>query len=399
MGKSFILGDFENELFNNILPFWTNIAIDKKNGGFYGGITNDLLIENEIPRTAVSCARYLWTFSKAFLLTSKEIYLEIADHAYEFLQTAFWDKVHGGLFWSVDKDKKPVLDRKHHYAQAFGIYGLSEYFKATKNNDSLYTAMNLFDLLEKYAFDPEFGGYIEGSSRDWSKLADMRLGKNDMNCQKSMNTMLHMMEAYTNLFGVWKSKNLRYQLIKIFEDFSSHIISESNNFVLFFDKDWQPLSNHISFGHDIEGSWLLCEAAEVLEDEFIKDQTQALALSLAESVLRSGIDKDGGIIHEVSQYEIVNHNKEWWPQAEAVIGFYNACQISGEEKYVDAAQKCWDFIQNKFIDRVNGGWFTRLKADGSVNRESLKAGPWEDPYHQSRLCFEMINRLSSINIA
>jgi mannobiose 2-epimerase len=385
--------NIEKELISNILPFWITFAPDHENGGFYGGLTDDHTIHNEIPRTAVTCARILWTFSHAYLIYKKEEYRAIADIAFDYLITAFWDNDYGGIYWSVDLHGNPILDRKHHYAQAFGIYGLSEYYRATKVRSSLDLAIKIFDLLEEYAYDPIYGGYIEGSSREWSLLSDMRLGDSDMNCQKSMNTMLHMMEAYANFIRVWDSQKLKDQLKKIIETFSAHIISESGHFLLFFDNNWKSLSNHISYGHDIEGSWLLFEAAERLGDPKLLKQAKTLAIKLADGVYVSGVDKGGGIIHEVSPQKIINPNKEWWPQAEAVVGFYNAYQLSEEPKFLEAAINSWDYIQNKFIDIKSGGWFTRLLADGSVDHSSLKIGPWECPYHESRMCFEMIDRL------
>lgn len=394
MKPTFKAYQFESELLKNILPFWITIAPDPDNGGFYGGVTNEHEIRNEIPRTAVSCTRFLWTFSHAFLFNKNNKYLKIAEIAFEYLKSAFWDDEYGGLYWSVDLNGNPIQDRKHHYAQAFGIYGLSEYFMATKERSSLNMAIKIFDLLEEHAFDPNHGGYIEGSSRDWSLLSDMRLGNNDMNCQKSMNTILHMMEAYTNFIRVWDNQKIKNQLFKIIENFSNHIIDETGHFILFFDKEWKSLSNHISYGHDIEGSWLLYEAAEILGDEKVISQVKNLVLKLANGVYVSGIDKEGGIIHEASPEKKTNPNKEWWPQAEAVVGFYNAYQLSHDVNYLEAAKNSWEYIQNKLIDRKRGGWFKRLLADGSVDHSSLKIGPWEGPYHESRMCFEMIARLS-----
>ena len=384
---------FESELINNILPFWMTVAPDHENGGFYGGVTNTHVIQNEIPRSTVTCARILWTFSHAYLAYKKEEYRVIADSAFDYLTTAFWDKDYGGFYWSVDYHGKPVLDRKHHYAQAFGIYGLVEYYRATKAKTSLDLAIKLFDLLEEHAFDPIHEGYVEGSSRDWSLLADMRLGDNDMNCQKSMNTMLHMMEAYTNFMRVWDSQKLKDQLSMIIETFSAYIISESGHFMLYFDNEWRSLSSHVSYGHDIEGSWLLYEAAEILGDPKLLDQAKPLAMKLADGVYVLGIDKRGGIIHEAAPERITNPKKEWWPQAEAVVGFYNAFQLTKQEKFLDAAQTSWLYIQEHLIDHERGGWYKRLLADGSVDHSSLKIGPWECPYHESRMCFEMIKRL------
>jgi mannobiose 2-epimerase len=386
---------FQSELYQNILPFWMTYAPDAENGGFVGGITNTLTIKNTVPRTAVSCTRFLWTFSHAFLVTGEQRYLDIAHHAYKYLKKVFWDNQYGGLFWTVDLHGQPINPRKHSYAQAFGIYSLSEYFKATHLAESLDLANGLYALLEAHAHDQEFGGYIEGFSRDWSDLEDMRLGVDDLNCQKSMNTMLHLMEAYTNLATVSGDQGIKKQLLDIIRMFQDHIISPAGHFILFFNSNWAPLSDHISYGHDIEGSWLLVEAAEALGDSSLTKSVTSSALAMADGVLSKGIRADHGIIQEASPTEITNNILEWWPQAEAVVGFYNAYQLTGEQKYLTASQESWAFINDHLIDREFGGWFKRLLPDGSVNENSLKAGPWEGPYHEARMCFEMIKRLES----
>jgi mannobiose 2-epimerase len=384
---------FHNELYQNIFPFWMKYAPDVENGGFVGGITNALAIQNTLPRTAVSCTRFLWTFSHAFLVTGEQRYLDIAHHAYKYLNKAFWDSHYGGLFWAVDLHGQPINPRKHSYAQAFGIYSLSEYFKATHLAESLDLANGLYALLETHAHDQEFGGYIEGFSRDWSDLEDMRLGVDDLNCQKSMNTMLHLMEAYTNLAVVSGDQGVKAQLLEIIRMFQTHIISPAGHFILFFNADWTPLSDHISYGHDIEGSWLLVEAADTLGDPSFTKSVAASALAMANSVLSEGIRADHGIIQEASPTEVTNAILEWWPQAEAVVGFYNAYQMTGDQKYLTASQESWSFINDHVIDREFGGWIKRLPPDGAVDKDSLKAGPWEGPYHEARMCFEMIKRL------
>lgn len=386
---------FENELLDNILPFWMTVAPDPQLGGFYGGVNNDLVVHNEIPRTSVLCARILWTFSRAYQKFGNERYLKTAKDAYEYLNAVFWDADFGGLYWSVDMHGKPVQDRKHHYSQAFAIYGLCEYYRATKENASLDRAIELFDLLEEHAYEPQFGGYIEGSSRNWSALPDMRLSANDMNCHKSMNTMLHILEAYTTLASVWEDSTLTAQLKKALYVFSTRIIDpETGHFFLFFNDDWTPLCDHISFGHEIEGSWLLCEAAEATMDAQLLKLTQEIAVRTADAVLSSGREPDGSIIHESNSKGVVNSTKEWWTQAEAVLGFYNAFQLKGQVKFLDASTSTWKYIQEHMVDHKNGGWFTRLYRDGSPDPSSLKIGPWECPYHQSRLCLEMMDRLA-----
>jgi mannobiose 2-epimerase len=204
--------DFKSELTGNILPFWMKHSIDKTNGGFYGALTNDLKIHNEIPRSAILCTRILWSFAAAYRTFGNAEYLETAQYAYRTLFDNFWDKKYGGLYWSVDLHGQPIMDRKHHYAQAFAIYSLCEYYRATDDEESLEYARKLFNLLEEHAYEPVYRGYIEGSSRIWSALEDMRLSDKDMNCRKSMNTMLHMLEAYTQLAQVWPEERMRAQL-------------------------------------------------------------------------------------------------------------------------------------------------------------------------------------------
>lgn len=394
--NNFVKCQFENELLNNILPFWMTVAPDKKNGGFYGHVSIDKSINNDVPRTSVTCSRILWTFSHAYLIYKREEYLHIAKRAFDYLNSFFWDKEYDGLYWSVDLHGKPAFDHKHSYAQAFGIYGYSEYFRATADEKSLMRAIRIFNLLEEYAFDPQHGGYIEGNSREFRALPDMRLSDKDMNCRKSMNTLLHIIEAYTNLLRIWDNQVLRNQLYKLTSDFKTHVIDKnSTHFSLFFDDEWISLSDRISCGHEIEGSWLIHEAAEILGNQEFLKEIREISLRLAESVFTSGINKDGSIIQEGTVERITNPNKEWWPQAEAVIGFYNAYQLSGEMKYLNASNTCWNYIIDNFVDKTNGGWFKRLQKDGTIDLSSPKIGPWECSYHESRLCFEMMNRLSN----
>ena len=388
---------FESELYENILPFWMANAPDRENGGFVGGITNDLAIRNDIPRTAVSCTRFLWTFSHAFLATGEHDYLKISHRAYQYLTNTFWDQQYGGLFWSVDIHGQAVGTRKHSYAQAFGIYGLSEYFKATQRAESLELAHDLFELLESHAFDPSYGGYSEGRTQDWLPTSDMRLGKDDLNCHKSMNTMLHILEAYTNLVQISDNSEVKDQLINLIRIFQTRIIGPSGHFLLYFDQDWSPLSDHFSYGHDIEGSWLLAEAADVTGSHKLIRSVATSALHLAEAVLRDGIRADGAIIHEATPEKVINPNIEWWPQAEAVVGFYNAYQLTTKEEYRTAAENAWQFICTYLVDTQFGGWIKRLLPDRTIDNTSLKAGPWEGPYHESRMCFEMAKRLNYKN--
>jgi mannobiose 2-epimerase len=384
------------ELTGNILPFWIKYTVDKVNSGFYGALTNDLVIHNEVPRSAIVCARILWTYATAYRKLGDKDYLDMARWAYDYLTRVFLDPEYGGLYWTVDYTGKPVFDRKHHYAQAFAIYGLSEYYRATEEPDSLALAQTLFRLLEKHAYDPVNGGYIEGSSRKWETLADMRLSSRDLNCRKSMNTMLHVLEAYTNLIRVWEDATLKQQHRALIETFQQHIVDQSTgHFKLFFDDAWNSLLENMSFGHDIEGSWLLCEAAEVQGDPALVKRVRETAIRIAAAVHQDGLEQDGSLPYEGGPHGLVDSDKSWWVQAEAVVGFYNAYQLSGQERFAQDAIRSWNFIQDKIVDRTYGDWIKRLHRDGTPDNTNYKVGPWECPYHHSRVCFEMLDRLKS----
>jgi cellobiose epimerase len=388
----------KQELTANILPFWMTRVPDDKNGGFYGALTNDLQIHNEVPRSAVLCARILWTFSNAYRRLNDDAYLALARRAYYYLSQIFWDTQYGGVYWSVDLHGVPVFDRKHHYAQAFTIYGLSEYYRVTQDPHSLELAQTLFRLLEQYAYDPVEGGYIEASTRSWGTLADMRLSDRDINAPKSMNTALHILEAYTNLMRVWDDDLLRNRHRALINTFHTHILNhDTGHLKLVFNEQWRPLTELISYGHDIEASWLLCEAAEMHNDASLLTQTRQNAIKLADAVYRTGRDEDGSLFYEGGPQGVLESNKDWWVQAEAMVGFYNAYQLSGQAHFAQAAARCWDYIDAHLVDRVHGDWFKSLHRDGTVDNTHYKVGPWDCSYHHSRACFELLERLSTFN--
>jgi len=385
---------FEEELTRNILPFWMTHAVDETHGGLHGAVTNDLRVDDDVPRSSVLCARVLWTFAAAYRRLGDPAYLAMAERTYDVLTRVFWDPEHGGLYWQVDREGRPVADRKHHYAQAFGVYGLSEFHRATGDPRSLELARSLFDLLEEHAYDPVEGGYFEGSTRDWRPLADVRLSEKDLDAPKSMNTMLHLLEAYTDLLRTWDDERLRARLDALLRTFAHRILDpKTGHLRTFFDDRWRPVSENVSFGHDIEASWLLCEAAEVRGDPALRGETRRLAVVLADAVHRDGTDADGSLFSEGSPNGVIDRGKDWWPQAEGIVGFYNAYQITGDERFAEAAIRCWRSAQDRFVDRENGGWFKRLSPDGTPDPARGKAGPWDCPYHHSRACLEMMERL------
>ena len=382
------------ELTANILPFWMTWPVDR-NGGFHGAVTNDLEILREVPRSAVLCARILWTFSAAYRAIGSAEYLTTAQWALDALSSVFRDAVHGGVLWEVDADGRPISDRKHNYAQAFAIYGLSEYHRATRDRASLRFAMDLFALIERHGRDPLHGGYIEGRDRTWEPLDDPRLSERDLRAPKSMNTMLHLLEAYTNLLRVREDPVLRGRHREFIDLFLTRIIDpDTGHLGLFFDRSWHSLVGGVSYGHDIEASWLLWEACELHDDPTLHSRVRQAALRLADGAWREGRNPDGSLNTERDAQGHTRPERDWWPQAEAMVGFYNAYQLSGETRYAEASARAWSFAYACLADRTRGEWYKRLHPDGSPDTEAFKAGPWECPYHQTRACLEMIDRLA-----
>jgi mannobiose 2-epimerase len=382
----------EKELKDNILSFWMSHTIDDENGGFYGEIGADLSVRKDADKSLVLNTRILWTFATAYRVYKDEQYRSIADRAYEYLTSRFTDVRFGGMYWMVDSKGEPVNEKKQVYGQAFAVYALSEYHRATGHAGALEQAIQIFRLIEKHAYDPVDKGYWEALSRDWKPLEDYSLSHHGGHAKKTMNTHLHVMEAFTNLLRVWPADELKAKQKELIEVTASHIvIDKTAQFALYFDQDWKSQSDHITFGHDIEGSWLLVEAAEVLGDEPLLRKVKAISVRMAEAAL-TGVDTDGGMWNEADSTGLINRNKDWWPQAEAMVGFYNAYQLSHEDKYLQAARRSWQFIDRFMTDKEHGEWYWSVAEDGTPLNGTL-VNAWKCPYHNSRACFEMIERL------
>lgn len=384
----------EHELRSNILPFWLKYAIDEKFGGFRGQIANDLVIDPKAHKGLILNARILWTFSKAYSVYREDAYLKAATRAYDYIVRHFWDHDFGGVFWMVNYLGDPVDSKKRVYGQAFTIYALAEHYLSTGKEEALERALRLYEIIENTSRDATHGGYFETYERDWTLARDQRLSDVDMDEKKSMNTHLHMLEAYANLARVVNDKVLRKRLRELIKIFLDHIINPANHhFLLFFDEDWRPKSDVISFGHDIEGSWLLCEAAEIEGDPQLLNQVRAEVVCIAQAVYNEGIDEDGGLLYEAEKGNIIDSDKHWWPQAEAVVGFLNAYQFSGQEAFRVAAERSWDFIENYIVDHKHGEWFWKVSRERVPSSDKYKVDPWKCPYHNSRTCFEVMARL------
>jgi mannobiose 2-epimerase len=398
--------DAERELRGNILPFWLKHARDRERGGFHAFIGADMSVRDDQPRGALLTARILWTFSAAYRRYHDTEYLDMARWAYRDLTDRFIDREHGGLFWTVSSEGKPLDAHKQIYVQVFGIYGLTEYFRATGEQPALDQAIAIYRLVEKHASDPKHGGYFDALDRTWRQEKGDRanlLGA----APKSQNSHIHILEGYTSLLRSWPDAGLRARQRELVELMLNKIINaRTHHLVLFMRDDWTPMGEEISYGHDIELSWLLVEAAEVLGDPALLARAKAEALAIAQVTAAEGIDADGGVFNEGSLHGLSDTNKEWWEQAEAAVGFLNAFQISGDPRHFAQSQRSWRFIQDKFVDRVHGDWHNTLRRDGTPivsvttpdgrTMPTAKQNLWKCPYHNSRCCLELMERLETL---
>lgn len=385
----------QDQLFGHILPFWTGPALDHEQGGWLAWMSNDLRVDRSQPKGLIVNSRILWTFSAVHRFRPDPLYRQMADRAYDVVMNRFWDQQHGGAFWRLDGDGQVLDASKKTYGQAFYIYALTEYHLAFGAPAALQRAVELFDLLERHARDAQQGGYWEVRRRDWSEAADSRLSDKDLNEKKSMNNHLHVLEGFTNLYRAGKDSRVAERLREVAALFEQRILDpRTGHLHHFFDEQWRVRSNTYTFGHDIEASWLLCEAAEVLGDGALQQQARQMALRMAEVALKEGLDDDGGLCYEGQAGKVIDRRKECWPQAEAVIGFLNAFQLSGDAQYLEAARRVWHYIDDHLVDRVHGEWFWRINEDGRPDPDLPKVSEWKGPYHASRACLETLRRLS-----
>ncbi len=387
----------KRELRGDILPFWLEHARDRQRGGFYGRIGLDMKVYPDAPRGLLLSSRILWTFSAAYERFKAPEYLEMARWALPDLLERGWDAQHGGLYWTITPEGKPVDDHKYIYGEGFGVYGLVEYYRATHDQAALDRAITLYRLIEAKARDHAHGGYFESFRRDWTRddvAGNHMLGGRGT---KSQNTHIHILEAYTNLLRVWPDAKLRNDMRSLLEIMLTRIIDpKTHHLILYFNDDWTPVSDEISFGHDIELSWLVVEAAEVLGDPALLARAHATALQMAAVTEAQGVDADGGVLNEATPRGLSNVNKDWWPQAEAAVGFLNAYQLSGEPRYFADSRRTWQFIQAKCIDRKNGDWWESVTRDGTPRKFGNKLSVWKCPYHNSRSCLQIIERVEAL---
>jgi cellobiose epimerase len=385
--------EVSNDLTKNILPYWSGKMTDNINGGFFGRIDGKDQVYPDAEKGGILNARILWTFSSAYRVIGDTSYLRIARRAKDYIIAHFIDNQYGGAYMSLKADGTPSNTRKHIYTNAFFIYGLAEYSRATGDKQALAEAMNIFELFEKYAADREYGGYYEVFSNDWQRVRERMIGENSDKVEKTMNTSLHIMEAYANLYRVSGDKLVGDCLRNLIEIFLDKIIDKkTSHLICFMDRSWNSTSSVDSYGHDIESSWLLYEAANLLGDQKLIDRVKEAGIRIANAALE-GYQPDGSMLTEKDN--ATGHartQRSWWEQAETVVGYLNAFELTGDESYLKKSLDCWTYIKQHFVDTKNGGWFSYVSESGVPGGD--KGGYWICPYHNGRMCMEVIERLS-----
>ena len=382
--------EVRDELERDILPFWTE-RMQEKTGGFLGRIDGRGRPVPDAPKGAILNARILWTFATAYRVLGDTAWRAVADRAFIQVRDHFQDPDFGGIYWSLDAQGRPLDTRKQFYALAFAVYGLAGYYHATGSKEALDLAVRLYRDIEAHSLDRSGGGYLEAAQRDWSPIADMRLSEKDRNDAKTMNTHLHILEAYTALYRVWPDEGLRMRLTALVELFLTRFTRPDGHLTLFFDEEWKPQSTLLSFGHEIETSWLLPEAAEALGCPGLSERVKECSMRLADASME-GLQDDGSLIYETDPaVGASDTDRHWWVQAEMVAGCLCQFRLRGEPVWLERALACWSYIREHLIC-PDGEWYWSVRADGSPNTLDDRAGFWKCPYHNGRMCMEILER-------
>ncbi|MDR0940358.1 MAG: AGE family epimerase/isomerase [Mediterranea sp.] len=379
------------DLRENVLAFWQRHSVDPA-GGFYGALSRDGTPISGAPKGGVLNARILWTFASAYRMYGDEEYRRLADRAQRYFIDHFIDPQYGGVYWQVKADGTPLDTNKQTYACSYAIYGLAEHFRATGNLESLQRAIDIYRTMESKIRDAAGDGYIESFSREWGKPE--RIGYDgDGVATKTMNTHIHVLEAYTLLYRVWRDSDLRQRLATVIDLLTTKLYNpRTRHLILFCDSTWNNLDDVDSYGHDIETSWLLTEAAEALGDPRVAEKVKTIALDLVDTALREGLNAEGAMTYERHKDKF-RRDLAWWCQAETVVGCLNAWQLTGKRDYLRAAARTWDYVKKHHIDREHGEWFRTVLEDGTPRLREPKASLWNCPYHNSRMGFEVDDRL------
>lgn len=385
------LREVRENLTSGILPYW--LKLKDPRGGFYGEVTSDGTVLYDAPRGVILNARIIWSFAAAYQYLPQTEYLVAAVHARDYFLDHFCDHKYGGVYWSVTAEGERLDTKKQLYAQGFAIYGLSELYKVTKDDEVLKNAINLFKVVETHFADRVNGGYIEALARDFSPLEDMSLSAHDINADKTMNSHLHILEAYANLYKVWPDESLKEAVEKLLMLVGTRIMAANGHLQLYFKRDWTVLPGAVSYGHDIETSWLALECAMALKDLDIVNRVRPWALAMG-TAGNEGLLPDGSLRYEKLPDGSYDDSRQWWVQAETVVGNLWLWKYHGETLSADKALKCWDYIREHLLDEKDGEWWWAVLPDGSLDKAQPKAGFWKCPYHNTRMCLQVLQIFS-----
>ena len=384
--------EIHSHLYNDLIPFWMNMR-DDENGGFYGFADENGVPDKESPKGGILQSRILWFFSSAYMLSKDPEVLSCADHAYRFLRDYCMDHEYGGMFWSVNADGTPCEDMKHTYCQSFALYAFSAYYRASGDPEALDLACSLYELIESKCRDSE--GYLEAFGRDFSLCENDKLSENGVMADRTMNTLLHLLESYTALLEAEYFNDVEASVLESLQIFKTHIYDPDRKICkVFFDMDYNSIIDLESYGHDIEASWLISRACDVLRDSKIKEEMMPMITGLAEGALEHGIDESDHAMNNECENGIVDSKKVWWVQAEAVTGFMNAFELTGDEEYLEASDMIWNYIRDNVIGE-HGEWIENIYEDTNQTEGQALVHQWKCPYHNGRMCIEMYSRLKS----
>ena len=384
------LREVRENLTSNILPYWLRLRDPR--GGFYGEVSADGAVQYDAPRGVILNARLIWSFAAASRALKQPEYLDAALHACDWFLQHFCDHKYGGVYWSVSADGERLDSKKQLYAQAFAIYGLSELCKVTRDGEALKQAVNLFRVVESRFADAAHGGYIEALSRDFSPLTDMSLSAHDINADKTMNSHLHLLEAYANLYQVWPDPVLKTRVEALLELVGTRIMAPSGHLQLYFRSDWTVLPGAVSYGHDIETSWLALECAFALKDADALTRVRPWALAMGRAG-NEGLFPDGSMRYEKLLDGSFDDSRQWWVQAETVVGNLWLWKYHADTAGLSRAMACWAYIRDHLVDSAGGEWWWAVLPDGSLDKSQPKAGFWKCPYHNTRMCLQVLTLL------